>query len=166
MAALTAVGAMISIPVLPLSPVPVSLQTLFVVLAGLILGPRGGAAAMALYLAAGCLGLPVFAGGKAGLAAFLGPTGGFLLGFIPGAMVSGIAGGLPAKPFWAVLLACACGTGVILALGALQLAAVMDISLAKALAFGVTPFLPGGAAKCMAAAAIYRFMALRRLAPS
>lgn len=166
MAALTAVGAMISIPVLPLSPIPVSLQTMFVLLAGLILGPRGGAAAMALYLAAGCLGLPVFIGGKAGLAAFLGPTGGFLLAFVPGAMVSGLAGGLPPKPFWLILAACAASTLLTLALGAIQLAAVMDISWGKAAAFGITPFLPGGAAKCLAAAAAYRFLAARKLVPA
>lgn len=166
MAALTAVGAVISIPVLPFSPVPISLQTLFVVLAGLILGPRGGAAAMALYLAAGCLGLPVFTGGKAGLAAFLGPTGGFLLAFIPGAIISGLAGGLPVKSFGLLLLASAASTCIILALGALQLAAVMDISLGKAVAFGVTPFLPGAVVKSLAAASIYRYLAARKLVPA
>lgn len=165
MAALTAVGAVISIPVLPFSPVPVSLQTLFVVLAGLILGPRGGALAMLLYLAAGCLGLPVFTGGKAGLAAFLGPTGGFLVGFVPGAVISGFGGGVPARSFSMTVLFCALGTSVILLLGSLQLAVVMHISLAKALVFGVTPFLPGAVVKCLAAAAIYRFLATRRLIP-
>lgn len=165
MAALTGVGAIISIPVLPFSPVPVSLQTLFVVLAGLILGPRGGAFAMALYLAAGLIGLPVFTGGKAGLAAFLGPTGGFLLGFVPAAMISGLAGGVPVKPLGVIVLFCGLGTAIVLLLGALQLSAVMGISFTKALAFGVTPFLPGAVAKSLAAAAIYRFLAGKRLVP-
>lgn len=175
MAALMAVGAMISIPMGPISPVPVSLQTLFVLLAGLILGPRGGAFAMMLYLAAGCLGLPVFAGGKSGLAAFLGPTGGFLLGFVPSAVVCGFARNNPTqgnpgqnnpvRPMPVLLAFCALATAVTLALGTLRLASVLQISMAKAVAVGVVPFLPGAAVKCLAAAFIYRFLAARRLIP-
>jgi biotin transport system substrate-specific component len=163
LSALTAVGALISLPVLP--PVPITLQTLFVPLAGLILGPRGGLLAMSLYLAAGCLGLPVFAGGKAGFAALLGPTGGFLLGFLPGAWLAGFGGGLPLKPFWVIVFFCLAGSLATLALGATQLAQVLQISLTKAVALGVVPFLPGAVLKSLAAAGIYRFLALRRLAP-
>lgn len=166
MAALTAVGAMISIPVVPFSPVPISLQTLFVLLAGLILGPRGGALAMLLYLAAGCLGLPVFTGGKSGLAAFLGPTGGFLFAFAPAAFLCGLAKRDPVRPLWIILLFCAAATALSLAVGTLQLAFLLQISLGKALAVGVVPFLPGGVIKCFAAAFIYRFLAARRLLPA
>ncbi len=165
MAALTGVGAVIAIPVTPFGPVPITLQSMFVLLAGLFLGPRGGVLAVTLYMAAGCLGLPVFAGGKAGLAAFIGPTGGFLIGFLPAAMVCGLAKSDPVKPFWVLLLYCTLATAVILALGALQLASVLQISLSKALAAGVAPFIPGGMAKCFAAAFIYRFLAGRRLLP-
>lgn len=166
MAALTAVGAMISIPVVPFSPVPISLQTLFVLLAGLILGPRGGALAMLLYLAAGCIGLPVFAGGKSGLAPFLGPTGGFLIGFVPSAVICGFAKRLPPRSSTAIFIYCAVATAVTLALGTLQLAHLLQISLGKALAVGVIPFLPGAVLKCLAATFIYRFLAARRLIPS
>lgn len=166
MAALTAVGAMISIPVVPFSPVPISLQTMFVLLAGLILGPKAGAFAMLLYLAAGCLGLPVFTGGKAGLAAFLGPTGGFLIGFVPSAVLCGFAKSTPVKPYRVLLLYCAAATAVTLALGAAQLAVLLKISAGKALAVGVIPFLPGAVLKCFGAAFIYRFLAVRRLIPA
>lgn len=166
MAALTAVGAMISIPVVPFSPVPISLQTMFVLLAGLILGPRGGAFAMLLYLAAGCLGLPVFTGGKAGLAAFLGPTGGFLIGFIPSAILCGFAKSSPVKPYWVLLLYCAAATALTLGIGAAQLAIILKISVGKALAVGVIPFLPGAVLKCFGAAFIYRFLTVRRLIPA
>lgn len=166
MAALTAVGAMISIPVVPFSPVPVSLQTMFVLLAGLVLGPRGGVCAILLYLAAGCLGLPVFAGGKAGLAAFLGPTGGFLIGFIPSALVSGFAKSTPVRPYPVILFFCAVATAITLACGTAQLAYLLQISAGKALAIGVVPFLPGAAVKCLGAAFIYRFLAVRRLIPA
>ena len=165
MAALTAVGAVISIP-LPVSPVPVTLQTMFVLLSGLILGPRAGAFAMILYLGAGCLGLPVFTGGKSGLAAFLGPTGGFLLGFVPAAMFCGFAKSDPVKPFAAILAYCGLATCITLLLGTLQLSAVLQVSVTKAVAVGAVPFLPGGIAKCFAAAFIYRFLAARRLIPA
>ena len=165
MAALTAVGAMISIP-LPLSPVPISLQTMFVLLAGLILGPKGGACAMLLYITAGCLGLPVFTGGKAGLAAFLGPTGGFIVGFVPAAIVCGFARSTPVKSYPVILIYCAVATAITLACGTAQLAFLLKISLGKALAVGVVPFLPGAAVKCLGAAFIYRFLAVRRLIPA
>lgn len=165
MAALTAVGGMIAIPVGPISPVPITLQTMFVLLAGLILGPRGGAFAMVLYMTAGVLGLPVFAGGKAGLAVFLGPTGGFLLGFIPGAIFCGLAKRTPVRPFGVLLAYCAIATAITLVLGTFQLAAVLKISLMKAVYVGVVPFLPGAVVKCVGAAFIYRFLAVRRLIP-
>ena len=79
-AALIAAGTFISIP-LPFSPVPIVLQNLFTVLAGLILGPALGAAAVALYLAAGIIGAPVFAGATGGIVRLIGPTGGFLIGY-------------------------------------------------------------------------------------
>ncbi|CAK7008625.1 MAG: Biotin transporter BioY [Desulfovibrio sp.] len=165
LAALTAVGGMIAIPVGPFSPVPITLQTMFVLLAGFILGPRGGAFAMILYMVAGILGLPVFAGGKAGLAVFMGPTGGFLLGFIPAAICCGFAKSDPVKPFMVLLLYAALGTAITLFLGTVQLSAVLKISVYKALAVGTFPFLPGAVIKCVGAAFIYRFLATRRLIP-
>jgi biotin transport system substrate-specific component len=165
LAALTAAGAFIAVPLGPVSPVPVTLQTMFVLLAGLILGPRGGAAAMLLYLAAGCLGLPVFAGGKAGLAVLLGPTGGFLLGFAPAAMLAGLARRLGVRSLPPLLLYCAAATSITLVAGTAQLMLLLDISLSRAIAVGVAPFLPGGALKCLAAAGVYRYLRSRRLLP-
>jgi len=88
-AASIAVGAFIAIP-LPLSPVPIVLQNFFILLIALVLGPRMGTASVALYLLLGALGLPVFAGGKGGLAHFFGPTGGYLAGFLLSAWVTGV----------------------------------------------------------------------------
>jgi biotin transport system substrate-specific component len=79
LAALTAATALISIPV---GDVPVVLYNFFILLMGLLLGRRWGTASIAVYLLAGSLGLPVFAGGKGGLAILLGPTGGYLIGFL------------------------------------------------------------------------------------
>ncbi|MBI2651670.1 biotin transporter BioY [Candidatus Woesearchaeota archaeon] len=79
-AALTAAVAQIKIP-LGFTPVPITLQTLLVLLAGAILGPYYGAMSMTIYLALGAIGLPVFAGGSGSIAAFFGPTGGYLLSY-------------------------------------------------------------------------------------
>ena len=160
-AALTAVGAMIAIPI---GPVPVSLQPFFVTLAGLVLGPRAAAYAMLLYIGAGCLGLPVFAGGKAGLAVVFGPTSGFLLAFVPGAMISGLAS--PQKSFLWAAACCGAGITVILLAGALHIALTLHISFAKAAGIGVLPFIPAGIAQCLAAAGTYRFLASRSLLPT
>lgn len=162
MAALTGIGALVAVPLGPVSPVPVTLQTMFVLLAGLVLGPRGGVIAMLLYMAAGIMGLPVFSGGKSGLAVFAGPTGGFLISFILMAFMAGLARGLG---FGHILAACLAASAANLFFGCIQLMLLLDVTPARAIAIGVTPFLPGGLAKCLAAAGIYRFMARRRLLP-
>ena len=86
MAALTAVGAYIHVPI---GPVPIVLSTLFAILSGLLLGSRWGLASMGLYLLVGAIGLPVFAGGKGGFAHFFGPTGGYLFGFALASWITG-----------------------------------------------------------------------------
>ena len=88
-AAAVAAASQIAIP-LPLTPVPLTLQPMLVVLAGMLLGPVAGAASMALYLAAGAAGLPVFTPiGAPGIARFFGPTGGYLLAYPAAAWVAG-----------------------------------------------------------------------------
>src|SRR5688500_4177696 len=87
-ALLTALGAYAAVP-LPFTPVPVSLQTLFVTLAGVLLGPTLGAASQITYLVAGAMGAPVFAGAGAGLPHLFGPTGGYLIAFPVAAYLSG-----------------------------------------------------------------------------
>ncbi|GAA0585701.1 biotin transporter BioY [Craurococcus roseus] len=91
--------------VLPAWPVPATLQSLAVLLLGALGGARLGTAAVALYLLEGALGLPVFAGGNAGPAALAGPTGGYLLGFLPAVWLAGRAGRGPLWRQGAVLLA-------------------------------------------------------------
>ncbi|MBU1291753.1 biotin transporter BioY, partial [bacterium] len=85
-AALTAVGAFISIPIYP---VPLTLQTLFTLLAGMTLGSVMGTSSQIIYVMLGVIGLPVFAGFKAGIGILFGPTGGFLFGFIICAFIVG-----------------------------------------------------------------------------
>ena len=91
-ALLTALSAYVAVPI-PGTQVPVTLQTLVVVLSGALLGPGLGAAAQATYLTAGMLGAPVFSGGAAGLGWLFGPTGGYLLAFPAAAAVVGVLAG-------------------------------------------------------------------------
>jgi biotin transport system substrate-specific component len=156
-AALTAAGTFVAIP-LPFSPVPVTLQNLFAVLAGLCLGPFPGSLSVALYLAAGALGAPVFAGASGGMARLLGPTGGYLLGYFFAAFAGGLVAGRPRtdkqSPLWRLILAAALGLIVVYIPGILRFRQIMGFGWIQALAGGVLPFLPGDAAKAVVAGLI------------
>lgn len=142
----TAVGAYVMVP-LPWTPVPMTLQPLVVVLAGVLLGPMLGAAAMATYLVIGALGMPVFSGGGAGLPWLLGPTGGYLLAYPAAALVTGwLAGGREAGAA-RLAAALAAGIGVLYLGGVAQLALLTGGSLESLLALGVIPFLAGDLVK-------------------
>ncbi|MBP0491273.1 biotin transporter BioY [Pararoseomonas indoligenes] len=138
---------------LPMWPVPATLQTLAVLLIGALGGSRLGAATVALYLAEGAVGLPVFAGG-AGPAALMGPTAGFLLGFIPAAVIAGQAGRGALRQ--AAVLAAA--HLAVFVPGVLWLAA--HVGLEKAWMAGFLLFVPGTVVKTALAFATMR--ALRR----
>jgi biotin transport system substrate-specific component len=148
-AALIAAGTFIAIP-LPFSPVPVVLQNLFSLLAGLTLGPVLGAAAVGLFLAAGLIGAPVFAGSSGGIARLLGPTGGFLVGYLLSALTAGLICGRPRRgtrlPLWRLILAVLAGLLVIYVPGLIRLRFALG-SWAKALAAGCIPFIAGDALK-------------------
>jgi biotin transport system substrate-specific component len=152
--ALTAVGAYI---VIPLPPVPITLQTLFLGLAAVLLGGRLAALSQVVYLLLGIIGLPVFAGGKAGLGVLFGPTGGYLIGFVVAAFVIGKLVALKNRPgFVWICLSLMAGTAIIYALGVLQLSLVARLTPLKALTIGVLPFLPGDAVKIIVTALIAR----------
>jgi biotin transport system substrate-specific component len=152
-AALTAVGAYLSIPI---GPVPIVLQNMFVFLAGLLLGPRWGLASVALYLLAGICGLPVFAGGTGGIGRFAGPTGGFLVGYLPAVALVGWVAAQRSGGIGRDVVAMLLGAVALYACGVPWLAAVTGLPFEKALTLGMVPFLPGDAVKIVAAAMIAR----------
>lgn len=154
MAALIAVGAYTCIPFW--GPVPLVLQNLFVLLAGLLLGSRWGLAAMGIYLLVGAAGMPVFSGGRGGIAHFAGPTGGYLVGFAAAAWLSGwicerfprgSAGDIPAV---------VAGTIVAYLFGVPWLKLVTGMTWEKALLAGMVPFLVGDVLKAVAAVVLAR----------
>lgn len=149
-AALTA-ASQVAIPV-PGTSVPMTLQPLAVVLAGICLGPAAGAGSMVLYLAAGAAGLPVFAPqGLPGVARLLGPTGGYLVAYPLGAYAAGwIVRHGPRQFAWRALAA-ASGIALIHLGGVAQLA-VLTGSLTRAFVLGSAPFLGMDAVKAVLAA--------------
>lgn len=153
-AALTAAGAWIAVP---LPYVPVTLQTLFTMLSGAILGPYFGALAMIVYVLLGLIGLPVFAQGQSGFGTLVGPAGGYLAGFVVGAVVIGLLVRLKKKPgFLWLCMAMAIGELVVYAFGVAQLSIVAGMSLDKAIYFGALLFVPGDILKIAVAALIAR----------
>ena len=153
-AALTAVGAFISIPIYP---VPLTLQTLFTLLAGMTLGSVMGALSQIIYVLLGVVGLPVFAGFKSGIGILFGPTGGFLFGFMISTYVIGkIIEEKKGENIFNYLLAGFLGIAIIYFMGVIQLSLVTGIGTKRALLIGVLPFLPGDILKIIAASFIAR----------
>ncbi|KAF5059544.1 Biotin transporter BioY [anaerobic digester metagenome] len=146
--ALIAAGSWISIP---LPPVPLTLQTLFVLLSGIVM-KRYAVIPVALYVLLGAAGLPVYHNGTAGLGVLLGPTGGFLVGFIPAALVAGLAyeHESPTARVGGLIAACA----IYLSAGTVWLSYSASLSLLQAVLIGVVPFIIGDAVKVVAAYAI------------
>jgi biotin transport system substrate-specific component len=132
--------------VLPFSPVPITGQTFAVLLLGALYGRTRGAATVMTYLALGGLGLPVFAGGTFGLATLVGPTGGYLVGFVAAAFVVGFLSerGWDRKP-WSTAVSMLIGNGLISVVGVLWLSRF--VGWPAVLSTGVLPFLAGDALK-------------------
>ena len=153
MAALMAVGAFIQVPI---GPVPIVLTNLFVLLTGLLLGARWGTASAALYLLVGALGLPVFSGGRGGLAHLFGPTGGYLFGFVLSAWITGFISGCFRRSISGSLLAVIFGSLVIYGLGVPWLKIITHMTWNKAWMVGMVPFLPGDVLKAISAVILFR----------
>lgn len=158
-ATMTGVLSYVSIPI-PFSPVPVTGQSLGVMLAGVFLTPRQAGLSMLTFLLLGAAGAPVFAGGAAGVGILAGPTGGYLVGFALGAIVIALLRGDNQlfKLVPAVLIG---GLAAVYIPGTLWLSISTGLELKAAAAVGVLPYLPGDLIKAAisvaAAAKLKRF---------
>ncbi|WIE72361.1 biotin transporter BioY [Curtobacterium sp. MCJR17_020] len=151
-ALLTAGAAQVSVP---LWPVPITGQTLAVLLVGSALGARRGALSMLVYALLGVIGLPVFAGGSAGFGVLVGPSGGYIVGFVAAAALVGwIAERFGDRPLQNSVLSFALGTVVTFAIGMGWLAVSLGLDLQQTLEFGLYPFVIGGAVKAALGAGI------------
>jgi biotin transport system substrate-specific component len=151
-ALLVALAAQIEIP-LPFTPVPITGQTLAVLLVGSSLGAWRGGSSLLLYLVLGGVGLPFYSGGDRGWEVVQGATGGYLIGFILAAIVTGAL----AERRWdrrvrSSIGAMLTGNVIIYLVGLPWLAVVLDTGLEKTLEFGLYPFVPGDMLKLYLAA--------------
>lgn len=159
MVAVLAALSLVAVP-LPISPVPMTLQTLGVFLAGGLLGPGLGVLTVAVYILVGVAGVPVFAGGEAGLGVILGPKGGYVVGFLLSVFLVGMAA-RAVGPKWrggrcvmAMLVGLVAATAVVYVCGAGWLMLVAGMEVRQAIVVGVLPFAPGDVIKIAAAAAL------------
>lgn len=149
-AALIAVLGLVSIP-LPISPVPISGQSLAIMLAGSILTVRQAAFSVLTFLLVGAVGVPVFAGGTGGVGIIVGPRGGYLIGFLVGAVIISLLKG-SRNHVWRLALAnITGGIVVVYILGMLWLSFITGMGLQKAMMVGVLPFIPGDLCKAVIA---------------
>jgi biotin transport system substrate-specific component len=146
---LAAVSAQVAIR-LPWTPVPVTLQPLIVVLAGVLLGARAGSVAMVAYVTVGALGAPVFANGGAGLPWLFGPTGGYLLAAPAAAFVAGAVSGRAGAPM-RLFAGLALGVVTMYVGGISQLMAITGLGVREATVLGAVPFLVGDGTKVLLA---------------
>lgn len=139
-AALMALLAQLSVP-LPFSPVPLTGQVFGVLLAGLVLSPGISAMSMIVYILLGFIGIPVFHGLQGGPHILIGPTGGYILGFVPACYLIGIIAWKSDSVF-RIASGLIVGLLIIYLLGAIQLSFVMGFSFMQAVYAGVLPYLP------------------------
>ncbi|NDE82915.1 MAG: biotin transporter BioY [Chlamydiia bacterium] len=158
---LISLSAYIRIPLF-FTPVPLVLQSHVVLLMAALLGVKRGSMATLLFVMAGMLGLPVFAGAKPGLSCLVGPTGGYLVGYISAAFVTGYILNLVKKPtLTRIFSAMACGNLLIYVCGVCGLSVFMDWT--SCLTLGIVPFLIGDALKLLCTTkAIHFFSSLAK----
>lgn len=135
-----------------IGPIPLSLATFAVYMAGAVLGWKRGTAAVAVYLLIGLTGVPVFSGFSGGLPKLAGVTGGYLIGYLPCALITGL--GASKRPAWALPACMVLGTLTLYALGTAWFMRQTGNPLPAALGLCVVPFLPGDAVKIAAATLI------------
>ena len=152
MAALICVAGPLSIAI---GPIPLSLATFAVYMAGAVLGWKKGALAVLIYLLIGIVGVPVFSGFSGGVQRLAGVTGGYLIGYLPCALITGLGASeeppRSSKPDWRLFALMVAGTAVLYSIGTAWFMLQTGNALAASLGMCVIPFLPGDAIKIVAA---------------
>ena len=150
MTAITCILAPLSIPI-PVSPVPISLTNLVLLISVYILGWKDASISFIIYLLLGLAGLPVFSGFSGGVGKIAGPTGGYLAGFIFMTVIAGLAVDIFSGKRLPAVIGMALGTAVAYAFGTAWLAIQMDLTFISALSIGVLPYLAGDTLKIILA---------------
>jgi biotin transport system substrate-specific component len=151
---LTSLGAFVRIP-LPFTPVPITLQTFFVLLSGAFLGSALAATAQASYVLLGLSGLPVFTGAGSGLLYFSGPTAGYLFGFVLAGFLTGRFIKYGRNNLFLTFVIFCLADFILLSSGVIWLKFLFGYSFVKLLSIGFIPFIPGDLLKALTAAILY-----------
>ncbi len=155
-----AFGAYVRIP-LGFTPVPLTLQTFFVLLSAAVLKNKWGPSVQLIYITLGLAGIPLFANSGSGTAYFFGPTGGYLIGFIVAALFLSQLLNEPVPAFRKILISMAFAEVIILSLGSIWLKAYTGLSLEKAFILGFVPFIAGDFIKVLSAALFFQVIKKR-----
>lgn len=150
-AAIICVAAPVSVQV---GPIPITLATFAIYLAGAILGGKRGMVSVAVYIMLGAVGLPVFSNFNGGFTALLGPTGGYIIGYIPLVLLTGIFAEMNSKKHWTMIIGMFLGTVALYTFGTAWYMIMTGIGLGRALALCALPFIPGDALKIVCVSAI------------
>jgi biotin transport system substrate-specific component len=140
--------------VIPMGPIPLSLATFAIYIAASVMNWKYGTLAVIIYIALGVVGLPVFSGFTGGLPKLVGPTGGFILGYILLALAEGFFIDKLESKKWAYSLGMVIGSVLLYTCGTIWFMIIMNVTLAKALALCVIPFLLGDIVKIILASFI------------
>ena len=151
---LTSLGAFVRIP-LPFTPVPITLQTFFVLLSGAFLGSNLGALTQLSYIFLGMAGLPIFSSAGSGLSYLIGPTGGYLFGFVLASLWLGRFIKYSQDNLFATFAILCIADLILLSSGIVWLKFIFGYSFAKSLLIGFIPFVPGDLLKALAATFLY-----------
>ena len=138
----------------PIGPIPISLCNFGILMTIYILGMKKGTVSVLIYLLIGLVGVPVFSGFSSGPAKLLGPTGGYLIGYVPMALIAGYFIEKYSRKFIPGLLGMILATAVLYLLGTLWLAKMAGMSFQAALAAGVIPFIGVDLAKMVVCAVV------------
>lgn len=144
--ALICIAGPVAVP-LPGGLVPISLGTFAIYLTGALLGGKRGTMSVVVYIMLGVVGLPVFTGFMGGFAKVLGPTGGYIIGYIPLVLITGLFADMPSKKHWTMPVGMVLGTAVLYAFGTAWFMIMSGSGLVPALVNCVVPFLIGDAIK-------------------
>ncbi|MCM1167507.1 MAG: biotin transporter BioY [Ruminococcus sp.] len=152
-AALICIAGPMSMP-LPGGLIPISMGTFAIYLTGALLGGKRGTVSVVVYILLGTVGLPVFTNFMGGFAKVMGPTGGYIIGYIPLVLITGIFADIPSKKHWTMPAGMALGTVVMYAFGTAWYMIMTGAPLAAALVDCVVKFIPGDTVKIVVAVVI------------
>lgn len=150
--AITAICSWITIP-LPFTPVPINMATFAVIMSGLVLGARLGAISQIIYIFIGIVGMPVFSGFSSGFGVLVGPTGGYLMGYIFIALLSGI---LSKNHDYKIFIGIVLGNVMCYILGSLWFMYITESNLTTTLTLCVFPFILGDILKILLAYLVFK----------